>query len=321
MVEKRVASDAKLERLLNLVLALLGTERYLTKAEITSTIPGYEGNSESKDRMFERDKDDLRRLGIEIDVRQVDPLFEDEVGYRIRDQIYNVSIPTLTIEEGILANVALSFVADVLQQNEAQTAWLKVKAMSNSEENSLTRILSSAKSPQLLSAEFFPILLQAIQEHRAVEFLYVKDSDDTSSRRSVEPGFLIHGADGWLMRGWDRERQAHRTFLLDNMDALSLLPDSFSPKNEVLAPNESARKPAFSVVVRAPSDVVENVLEEGGKGVDEKSGEGLISFLTYNVDSLLRILISIDTRITVESPSEAAELHAALLDRMSHGLR
>ena len=34
--------------------------------------------------MFERDKDDLRSLGVPIEVGSIDPFFEDEPGYRIR---------------------------------------------------------------------------------------------------------------------------------------------------------------------------------------------------------------------------------------------
>ena len=71
----------KTERLVNLTIALLATKRYITKSEIFRTVDGYEGSDESKERMFERDKDDLRNLGIEIEVGTFDPLFEDESGY------------------------------------------------------------------------------------------------------------------------------------------------------------------------------------------------------------------------------------------------
>ena len=76
----------KSERLVNLVIALLATKRSLTKAEIFRTIEGYEGTDESMERMFERDKDELRSLGIEIEVSGIDPLFEDEQGYKIKPE-------------------------------------------------------------------------------------------------------------------------------------------------------------------------------------------------------------------------------------------
>ena len=70
----------KSERLINLTIALLATKRFITKSEIFRTIEGYEGSLDSKERMFERDKDDLRSLGIEIEVGSFDPLFNDEAG-------------------------------------------------------------------------------------------------------------------------------------------------------------------------------------------------------------------------------------------------
>ena len=76
----------KSERLVNLVIALLATRRSLTKSEIFRTIDGYDGSEESMERMFERDKDELRSLGIEIEVSGLDPLFDDELGYRIRPE-------------------------------------------------------------------------------------------------------------------------------------------------------------------------------------------------------------------------------------------
>ena len=68
-------SDRKTERLINLTLALLATKRYLKKSEILTNVQGYEGTQEAKERMFERDKDDLRSLGIEIEVGDLDVFF------------------------------------------------------------------------------------------------------------------------------------------------------------------------------------------------------------------------------------------------------
>ena len=80
----------KIERLVNLTIALLATKRYLTKSEIFRTVEGYEGAADTKERMFERDKDDLRTLGIEIAVGSFDPLFNDEAGYRIKVENYHL---------------------------------------------------------------------------------------------------------------------------------------------------------------------------------------------------------------------------------------
>jgi proteasome accessory factor B len=85
----------KSERLVNLTIALLATKRYLTKAEIFKNVAGYSGDAEAKDRMFERDKDDLRLLGIKIELGTFDPLFEDEAGYRIKPESYALQLKSL----------------------------------------------------------------------------------------------------------------------------------------------------------------------------------------------------------------------------------
>ena len=84
-------SAQKTERLINLTLALLATKRYLTKSEIFRAVAGYSGSPETMERMFERDKDELRGLGIEIEVKGIDPLFEDEQGYLIRSETFQLS--------------------------------------------------------------------------------------------------------------------------------------------------------------------------------------------------------------------------------------
>ena len=72
-----LGTDEKTERLLNLVIALLGTKSFMKKSEILKEIPGYTGSIEARERMFERDKEDLRRVGIAIQVSSLDPLFDD----------------------------------------------------------------------------------------------------------------------------------------------------------------------------------------------------------------------------------------------------
>ena len=73
---------AKTERLLNLVIALLSTRMPLTKARIRTAVPQYltTASVEAFDRMFERDKDDLRELGIPLVTEEITALLDDEPG-------------------------------------------------------------------------------------------------------------------------------------------------------------------------------------------------------------------------------------------------
>ena len=76
---------AKTERLLNLVICLLYTRQPLSKQRIRAAVPQYgeAASDEAFDRMFERDKDELRDLGIPLRAEAIDPLFDDETGYRL----------------------------------------------------------------------------------------------------------------------------------------------------------------------------------------------------------------------------------------------
>ena len=87
------ARKDKAERLINLTMALLETRRPLSKDEIFTNVAGYSGTSEAMERMFERDKDDLRELNIEILVEAKDKYFDDEVGYRIAKNSFEMPDP------------------------------------------------------------------------------------------------------------------------------------------------------------------------------------------------------------------------------------
>ena len=90
-------SAKKTERLLNLVICLLHTRRYLSVHEIRAAVPGYESDSEDAfRRMFERDKQELRELGIPLETGTDHPAHDDELGYRIARRDYE--LPPLSLE-------------------------------------------------------------------------------------------------------------------------------------------------------------------------------------------------------------------------------
>ena len=97
---QRIVSAAKSERLLNLVILLLVARNYTTKEQIRALMEPYRDSSdEAFDRMFERDKDDLRALGIPLEVGYVDKFFEDEQGYRIKRDAFELPEIDFTADE------------------------------------------------------------------------------------------------------------------------------------------------------------------------------------------------------------------------------
>src|SRR5690349_25135516 len=104
---------AKAERLMNLALCLLGTRRPLSKRELRDSIEAYveafrpgtgaAGSDDSFNRMFERDKDDLRELGLVIET--VENL-DGEVGYLARRD--SNRLPSLPLDADHVAALGLA---------------------------------------------------------------------------------------------------------------------------------------------------------------------------------------------------------------------
>jgi hypothetical protein len=96
----------RLERLINLVIALRETRRPMTAADIRTRVAGYgQSDQEAFRRMFERDKADLRDLGVPVETASLEP-YDDRPGYRIDPRQYNLPDVRLAADE--LAALALA---------------------------------------------------------------------------------------------------------------------------------------------------------------------------------------------------------------------
>ena len=94
----------KTERIHNLPNCLLVSGRYLPKSRIREAVEGYHNLSDAAfERTFERDKDELRSLGVPIEVGSFDPLFDDEPGYRIRPSEFSLPPIDLDAEEAAVS--------------------------------------------------------------------------------------------------------------------------------------------------------------------------------------------------------------------------
>ena len=183
-------SSQKTERLINLTLALLASKRYLSKAEILRNIPGYEGSPETKERMFERDKDDLRSLGIQIDVNNFDPLFEDEQGYLIKSDSFQFAENEFTKEELLLLTMAANLWHDSAVEIDSQNALLKIQSLSGPVENDMTT------TPTLRITEDWQLLVSiftAVQNKQILEFNY------RGKNRQVNPYGLYSSNGFWYL--------------------------------------------------------------------------------------------------------------------------
>ncbi len=205
----------KSERLVNLTIALLATKRWLTKSQIFSSVDGYEGEPDAKERMFERDKDDLRNLGITIEVGSFDPLFDDEVGYRIRPEKYQLENSSFTTREFSLISLATQAWSGAVLDSTALSALVKLKSLGiDSDLDSIPAIMPTAR----VSDSNFALIVDAISQRQVILFNYL-NMDLISENRVIEPygAGTKHGY--WYVAGLDLDKKQVRLFRLDRFDS------------------------------------------------------------------------------------------------------
>ena len=203
----------KIERLINLTIALLATKRYLTKSEIFSSVEGYEGSAETKERMFERDKDDLRSLGIEIEVGSFDPLFNDEAGYRIKQEKYQFELSDVTPTEVSLLSLAAQAWQEASFGDVAQKALLKLRSIGVPSDE---LIIPGAIHKLDDGGQDLALISKAIAQHQLLNFTYL-DSQMNQAVRSIVPIALSARSGHWYLSGVDQDVQEIRTFRVDRI--------------------------------------------------------------------------------------------------------
>ena len=203
----------KIERLINLTIALLATKRYLTKSEIFNSVEGYEGTPETKERMFERDKDDLRSLGIEIEVGSFDPLFNDEAGYKIKQEKYQFELGDISSTDVSLLSLAAEAWQEASFGDVAQKALLKLRSIGiASDEISIPGSVHKLND----GGQDLSLITKAIAQNQILNFAYL-DSSMRSLARRVVPIALSTRSGYWYLSGVDQEIQEIRTFRIDRI--------------------------------------------------------------------------------------------------------
>ncbi|ODR11369.1 WYL domain-containing protein [Mycolicibacillus koreensis] len=204
----------KVERLLNLVIALLSTRGYLTAEKIRASVVGYDNASdEAFARMFERDKAELRELGIPLEVGRAsasDPI----EGYRITSDDYK--LPEITLSAGEAAAVAVA--AQLWETPElitaTQGALLKLRAAGvDVDPDASTAIAPATDLPGLRGGEeVLGALLAAVDAGQPVAFDHRPSRGRPVNRRTVEPWGVLTAHGRWYLVGHDRDRDDTRVF-------------------------------------------------------------------------------------------------------------
>ncbi|GAA2954405.1 helix-turn-helix transcriptional regulator [Microbacterium schleiferi] len=219
MSSKSAARIPPEERLVNLVVALMATEQGLTKDTILSSVSGYREQSESgtsKDaleKMFERDKESLRGLGVPIETigDRADPDDLREARYRVPTAEYELPADIeFTPAELALLNLAGGVWSESSLSADARSGLRKIRALGIPVEDP---ILGYSPRISLREPSFAP-LQRAIEDSRIVSFRYMRPGSAAPRVRRLQPLALVEFEARWHVYGLDLDLDAPRTFLL-----------------------------------------------------------------------------------------------------------
>ncbi len=219
MMSARIPAE---ERLTNLVVALMATEIGLTKQQILDNVSGYRqrahagARADALEKMFERDKDDLRAMGVPIETLgdASDPQDLREARYSIPQVEYDLpaDIEFSAAELAVLRLAGSVWSAESVSA-DAQSGVRKIRALGIDGDEPIIGF-----APRITARdESFAPLQDAIEKSRVVVFDYLKPGEDAPRRRRIRPLALVDYEARWHVFGVDVEREADRMFLLSRI--------------------------------------------------------------------------------------------------------
>jgi proteasome accessory factor B len=260
----------KTERLVNLTVALLEARRPLTFADLRRRTGYYDqADRESARRMFERDKDDLRSLGVPIEVRD-DP-YGDEPGYLVDRRAYE--LPDVDLDPAEVAALALAL--EVTGAPEASLALAKVAARAPDPSSLSVRPTARVAVP----TDPLDAVADAVVGRLALRFTY-RAADGRTSERTVDPYAVVRRRRAWYVVGRDHDRDDLRAFRLDRVvDGFAPIgePAAFTPPDDldaaamVVGPESGPVVTTVAAMVDSRWSVVARGGVDTGERIDDRS--------------------------------------------------
>jgi proteasome accessory factor B len=226
-------SRTRTERLVNLVICLLSTRRFLTASQIAATVPGYEHDAEDPreheafQRKFERDKAELRDLGVPLETG-ITSAFDTEAGYRIARRDYALPDVRLEPDETAAVGIAARLWQHARLAAAATSGLLKLRAAGVDVDVHATPGIE----PVVTVDPSFGPLQTAARERYEVRFDYRTPEDDAAQTRRLQPWGVVSWRGRWYVVGHDLDRAATRCFRLSRVvGAVTAVgePGSFEP--------------------------------------------------------------------------------------------
>jgi proteasome accessory factor B len=187
----------KVERLADLVTYLLAAEQPRSLVEILAAVPGFPDKHESARVQFARDRDLLASEQIEIETIGSG----DDARYRIDPVTYYLPDLSLTEDEAVALNLAASQVR--IDGHDPDEALLKLGGFG----------VEGAATVALPFDERLPVVHGALRRRATIAFRY------GGVDRVVEPYGMLCRDGNWYVAGFDRVRDARRSFRIDRIES------------------------------------------------------------------------------------------------------
>lgn len=309
----------RLERLINLVIALRETRRPMPAEQVRQRVAGY-GQSEADAfrRMFERDKADLRDLGVPIETAPLDR-WDDRKGYRIDPRRYD--LPPMRLEPDELGALAVAVQATGMV-DEAGAGLLKLRVDAGD-----PAVGPAAPDPRLgiaLDAPHRDVLVAAQLSRTSVRFSYRAAGhplDREAAVRTVDPHALVHRRGRWYLVGRDHDRDERRAFRLDRIDGKVRTigdPGSFAtPDDDVgvddVVPGQRGDTPATAEVLASPEVAWQVARRARGGGSPADGGWTRFTVSAEDPDAFAFWALEFGPELEVVGPPQ---LRAAVVARL-----
>ncbi len=205
----------KSERLMNLTICLLVARTFITKERIRAAVEAYHDmGDDAFDRMFDRDKEELRVLGVPIETGAVQKGFDDEVGYRIRRDRFELPEISLEADEAAVVGLAARVWQHASLASATTQGLRKLRAGGADVDESALSIIE----PQLATDEpAFDSVFTAVTERTPVEFAHKAASSGQTTMRHLEPWGIVSWHGHWYVVGHDRDRDDARMFRISRI--------------------------------------------------------------------------------------------------------
>ncbi|MEZ5116711.1 MAG: WYL domain-containing protein [Candidatus Nanopelagicales bacterium] len=309
--------------------------RPVSRAQIRAVVAGYADSpsGDAFERMFERDKDELRGMGIPVET-VVNAGGEVE-GYRIRREDYALPPVRFSAEELAVLGLAARAWEQASLGPAAAAALRKLEASGGGVAAPDGLGVTTRVAPA--DAAFLP-LSAAVRHRREVRFDYRRPGQEEVLTRRVHPWGLVSRRGRWYLVGFDLDRDAERVFRLSRIVGTPRpvgdpgafdLPAGVDPRDLVGRGGDPDRGPVRAVVRLRPGAAhrLRRWGAPGGTrpaGTEDAVGEpaagapaagDLVVLAGADEESLAAEIAAVGDAAVVVSP---AEVRAAVLRRLRH---